>query len=174
MPDDRTADAARMGARDVRVTPLLLEDGTAVLVRRGFVPPVRAGAADPGEAPGPNGEVAVTGYLERSGTQPGFGPRDPADGVVTTVFHADVARIDQQTSAALLPMVLHLTAQDPPPGAADPRPQPAPTIDASSNLNYAFQWIAFTVIAAVGYAIVIWRVRRGVHPTDPAPAAPHR
>lgn len=147
------------------LTPLRTGDGEAILVRRGFVPPVRQGAPDPAAAPAVDGEVTVTGYLERSGRQPGFGPRDAEDGRLDIVFHADVERLDRQTSADLLPMVLHLRSQSPshPDG---PVPQPVPEIDASSNLNYAFQWFAFTAIALIGYAIVLYRrvvdQRRGV------------
>lgn len=152
------------GGFDV-LTPLELGDGRAILVRRGFVSPARPGSPEPGPAPAVDGEVTVTGYLELSGEQPGFGPRDRPEGTLDTVFHADVQRLDQQTSADLLPMVLHLQQQSPthPDG---PVPQPVPEIDASTNLNYAVQWFSFTAIVAIGYGIVLYRKvvdhRRGV------------
>lgn len=141
------------------LTPLVLEDGGAVLVRRGFVPPDRVAGADPTVAPPPDGEVTVTGWLELSGEQPdGIGARDPDRGTLDTVFHADVERIDQQTSADLLPMVLRLASQDPAPAGELPRPQPLPDGDAGGqNLSYAVQWFTFTAIVVVGYAVGLRR-----------------
>ena len=140
------------------LTPLVLDDGTAVLVRRGFVPPAQVAGAEPATAPPPSGEVTVTGWLERSGEQPdGLGARDADTGTLETVFHADVERIDQQTSVDLLPMVLHLSEQDPPQPDLLPVAQPVPEVDLSQNLSYAAQWFVFTAIAVVGYGIVLWR-----------------
>ncbi len=146
------------------LTPLVLGDGTAVLVRRGWVPPSRTAGVDPSDAPPPDGEVAVTGWLERSGEQPdGIGARDPDTGTLETVFHADVERIDRQVSADLLPMVLHLSASDPASAGDLPIPQPVPEVDTTQNLSYAVQWFVFTAIAAIGYAIVLWRKVREPH-----------
>ena len=144
------------------LTPLVLDDGQAVLVRRGFVPPERVAGVAPTEAPPPDGQVTVTGWLERSGEQPdGIGARDPDRGTLDTVFHADVERIDQQTSADLLPMVLHLASQDPPPAEDLPVPQPLPDgDDGDQNLSYAVQWFSFTAIAVIGYAAVLRRRTR--------------
>lgn len=148
------------------LTPLDLGDGTAVLVRRGFVPPDGPSSPDPtGDVP-VEGTVTVTGFLEVSGEQPrGIGARDAPDGVLSTVFHADVGRIDQQTSADLLPMLVHLTGQEPSDGDL-PVPQPAPAPDPSQNLSYTIQWFAFATIVGVGYVVVLARRvrdhRRGV------------
>ncbi len=146
------------------LTPLRLDDGQAILVRRGFVPPTQMAGTDPTVAPPPSGEVTVTGWLELSRPQPsgfgaGFAPSDPDSGQLDTVFHSDVARIGQQTSADLLPMVLHLAEQDPAQDQPLPVPQPLPEPDLSQNLSYAVQWFVFTAIAIIGYAIVLWRKR---------------
>ena len=144
------------------LTPLQLDDGMAVLVRRGFVPPARVSGTEPTVAPPPGGEVTVSGWLEvptrqPSGWRTAFSPSDPADGTLDTVFWADVDRIDQQTSDDLLPMVLHLAEQDPAPDGPLPVPQPVPEVDLSQNLSYAVQWFVFTAIAVIGYGIVLWR-----------------
>ena len=144
------------------LTPLQLDDGTAVLVRRGFVPPSRAAGTEPTPAPPPGGEVTVTGWLELSGQQPGFGPTDPATGRLETVFNADVPRIDQQVTPDLLPMVLHLRDQDPAQGDL-PLAQPVPEVDLSQNLSYAVQWFIFAAVVVVGYGIVL---RRKWHVTE--------
>ena len=141
------------------LTPLVLDDGRAVLVRRGWVPPAQAAGAEPTPSPPPEGEVTVTGWLEQSGSQPsGIGARDPSEGRLDTVFHADVDRIDQQTSADLLPMILRLESQAPAREGDLPIPQPLPDgDDGAQNLSYAVQWFAFTAIAGVGYAVVLRR-----------------
>ena len=150
------------------LTPLVLDDGRAVLVRRGWVPPAQAAGAEPTPSPPPAGEVTVTGWLEQSGTQPsGIGARDAPTGTLDTVFNADVERIDQQTSADLLPMVLRLASQRPAPAGDLPIPQPLPDgDDGTQNLSYAVQWFAFTAIAVVGYALVL---RRRVHDARATP-----
>jgi len=142
------------------LTPLLLDDGTAVLVRRGFVPPARQGSADPMPASAQSGTVTVTGWLEQSVSQPRFGARDPDDVELRLVFHPDVGRIDQQTSADLRPMVLHLATESPTPPEGAPTPQPVPDRDAGQHLSYAIQWLSFAAIAVIGYAVVIRRVLR--------------
>lgn len=144
------------------LTPLDLGDGRLVLVRRGWVPPTTTTGTEPRPAPPPEGTVTVTGWLERSGEQPGFGPTDPDEGDLDIVFNADVARLDQQIDGDLVPMLLHLSTQDPPQPKELPLPQPAPEFDARSNLSYAVQWFAFTAIAAIGYGIVLWRRVRGM------------
>lgn len=159
------------------LTPLNLGDGTAVLVRRGFVPP--DGPSSPTAAVDVPiaGTVTVTGFLETSGAQPdGFGARDPDTGRLATVFHADVERLDRQTDADLLPMLVHLTAQVPGDGPL-PVPQPAPTPDPSQNLSYTIQWFAFAAIVGAGYVIVLARRvrdhRRGID-SDLDPLLRHR
>lgn len=150
------------------LTPLDLGDGTAVLVRRGFVPPVRQGAADPLD-PGPpaEGVVEVVGWLEESQPQPSFGATDPDEGVLDTVFNADIDRLDRQTALPLQPAILHLQEATPTSSGEFPVPQPAPDLSDNSNLSYALQWFSFTLIVGVGYAIVLRRRLRGLdRPTD--------
>ncbi len=159
LPDEEVAhrnrDLSGQGGFDW-LTPLQVADGTAVLVRRGFVPPTRIAGTEPTSAPPPEGEVTVTGWLELSGQQPGFGPTDRGTGPLETVFNADVARIDQQVTPDLLPMVLHLREQDPAQGDL-PIAQPVPEVDLSQNLSYAVQWFIFATIAVVGYGLVLRR-----------------
>lgn len=157
----RNRDLAGQGGFDW-LTPMVLDDDTAVLVRRGFVPPNRVAGAEPTVAPPPSGEVTVSGWLELPDEQPtgftaGFAPSDPATGELDTVFHADVDRIEEQTSVDLLPMILHLAEQEPPQPDVLPVAQPVPEVDLSQNLSYAVQWFVFTAIAVVGYGIVLWR-----------------
>ena len=139
------------------LTPLDLGGGTTLLVRRGWVP--RTMDTPPvTDAPPPSGTVTVTGILERSVDQPGFGARDPEDGVLARVFHPDTARLDRQMSGTLLPVVLRMDAL---PGASattlPAAPEP-PGLDEGSHLSYAAQWHLFAVLALGAYAFW-WRSR---------------
>jgi surfeit locus 1 family protein len=139
------------------LTPFDLGGGVTVLVRRGWVPttmdtpPVR-------DAPPPRGIVTISGVLERSVAQPGFGARDPDDGILARVFHPDTERLDRQMSGALLPVVLRMDAL---PGATAvtlPAAPEAPTLDEGSHLSYAAQWHLFGLLALGAYGFW-WRVR---------------
>lgn len=163
LPDGQVAQRNRsldgQGGFDL-LTPLEVTEGplagTAVMVRRGWVPPVEPAAATPTPDRPRDGEVEVTGFLEVGATQPSFGARDDPDADTDVVFHADLSLLGRRLDVPVAPMLVHLRTQTP--GDGDlPVPQPAPAHDATQNLSYALQWAAFTIIVAVGYAIVLWR-----------------
>lgn len=142
------------------LTPLDLTDGGTIVVRRGWVPfdnelrPPVADAAPPG------GTVTVEGYLERSIPQP-TGPltqRDPAEGALDIVFHADLARLGPQLGSDVLPMLVHLEQQSPPTDGELPVPAPRPALDDGPHLSYAIQWFSFALIGAGMYGL--WLRRR--------------
>lgn len=152
------------------VTPLRTDDGT-ILVRRGWVPFELDDPPVPEAAP-PSGEVTVTGYLERSESQPeGFGQRDPEEGYLPRVFRVDVARLDRQITDDLLPVVLHLEEQTP--GQSGPLPvvAPRPEFSATTHLSYAVQWFVFAAIALVAY--LAW-LRKRLRSPDDSPTSPDR
>jgi surfeit locus 1 family protein len=153
------------------LTPLELADGTPVLVRRGWVP--RELDTPPvDEAAPPPGEVTVEGVLTRSVDQPTgwLGARDPGEGVLTHVFHADTDRLDRQVDGELFPLVLHLEDADATTADGLPFPQPRPERDEANHLSYAIQWHSFAVIALVTYAV--WWLRRSRTGGDTEPARP--
>ena len=133
------------------LTPLELESGAVVLVRRGWVPSsVDEPGTDLTEAPA--GVTTVTGVLERPVDQPGFGANDPDEGVLERVFHTDTARLDRQVEGSLFPMVLRIdTELDNPTRDQLPFPVGTPELDEGSHLSYTVQWHSFAVIGLVGY-----------------------
>lgn len=147
--------------------PLELGDGTLVLVRRGWVPR-ELGPPPLEDAAPPAGEVTVEGYLERSVPQPGFGPRNPAEGELAVIQVPDVDRIARQLPGPTFPMIVRLTAQDPPPVASDavaarglealPAIHPQEPFDEGSHLSYAMQWHTFALLALIAY-VAFWRTR---------------
>ena len=140
------------------LTPLVLDDGTALVVNRGWVPVTGEQALSAVAAP-PEGPVAVEGLLEVSQTRGSFGPSDPSGQVLERLSRVDLDRLQEQVDADLLPVWLQLEAQDPPPGP-QPTPVEPPELTEGPHLAYAFQWFTFTAIALVGYPMILRRRAR--------------
>ena len=136
------------------LTPLILDDGTAVLVDRGWVPAPAGGALESPEVPAaPTGRVTVVGQIHLSESRPASVER--RDG------RLDTRRINLPRLAGELPFPVYgayilLTEQTP---AADPAffPIPIPHEDAWQNGGYAVQWWLFAGMVLVLYG---WQARR--------------
>ncbi len=145
------------------VTPLVLADGTAVLVDRGWVPPSGDGAvAAPAAPPAPAGTVTVVGQIHRSESRPA--PLERRDGRI------DTRRIAVPKLAGEMPYPTYgayvlLTAQTP---AADPAfvGIPIDHEDSWQNGGYAVQWWLFAVMALFAFG---WQARKEAHGDQPAP-----
>ena len=148
------------------LTPLVLDDGTAVVVNRGWVPVTGEQALSPVAAP-PGGEVEVQGLLEQTQTRGSFGPTDPDDEVLDTLSRVDLDRYQEQVDADLYPVWLQLEAQDPPQGV-QPTPVEPPELSEGPHLGYAVQWFTFTLIALIGYPMILRRRARQAPEPDEA------
>ncbi len=144
------------------VTPLLLGDGTAVLVDRGWNPPAPGGAmARPDVPAAPGGEVTVVGRVHASESRPG--PVERRDGRI------QVRRVSMAQLATQLPYPVYggyvlLTEQTP---AADPAFVGIPVEQQSAlqNGGYAIQWWIFAAMVLAAYGWAAWRE---AHPKAPA------
>ncbi len=151
------------------LTPLRLDDGTAVVVNRGWVP-LQAGLEVQPEWAPPAGEVRVEGLLVETQTRGRFGSIDPEGERLDELARADVGRIQQQVDEDLVPAVLQLDQQDPAQSGDFPVAVGRPSLDEGPHLNYAGQWFIFSAIAAVGYGLILRRVARS-RAADAADAA---
>ena len=156
----------RAGAGYHVLTPLDLDDGSTVLVRRGSVPFDNDLRPPVDTARPATGRVVVQGTLETSVPQP-TGPiaqRDPESGELAIVFNADLARLAPQLvgdEGRLLPMLVRLEVVAPDGPDELPLAVPPPAPDLGPHLSYAIQWFSFAVIALAMYALWLWRRVRG-------------
>lgn len=140
------------------LTPLILGDGTAVAVDRGWVPleddrPPLADAAPP------EGTVRVSGVLLPPETGTAASPVEPSP-TETTFAKVDLGALAGQVPYPLVPAYLLLAEQDPAPGGL---PLVAPLPDPGGgppHLSYAIQWFSFATIAVVGFVVLVRREHR--------------
>ncbi|GIF08592.1 SURF1 family cytochrome oxidase biogenesis protein [Actinoplanes siamensis] len=161
------------------LTPLMLADGTAVLVDRGWVPPATGGATAAPQVPAaPAGEVTVVGQIHLSESRPA--PIERRDGRLDT-RRINLSRLADELPFPVYGAYLLLTEQTPANDAAFAR-IPIDHEDAWQNGGYAVQWWLFAVMALVLYGYQARREARGANVTagerpkpggtgDAAPAA---
>lgn len=140
------------------LTPLLLADGRAVVVNRGWIPAVGHPTLPP-DAAAPSGQVSVRGLLQATQRRGSFGPVDPPDGRLDTLARVDLERLGQQVAEPLYPLYLQLEAQEPPAGDL-PALVPPPPRDEGPHLSYAIQWFTFAVMGVGAYGLIIRRTAR--------------
>jgi cytochrome oxidase assembly protein ShyY1 len=144
------------------LVPLVLEDGSALLVDRGWLPNGTSGS-HPGEAPDavpapPSGTVEVVARLRPS--EPQHGQRPPA-GQVASI---NLDKLAGLTGYSLYPAYGGLVSEHP--GAAtSPTALQAPELDGGEGINasYAVQWLLF---AALALGFPFWFVRRARRSAD--------
>jgi surfeit locus 1 family protein len=144
------------------LTPLVLEEGSAVVVNRGFI-----GFNTTGEfaaPPAPAGEVEVEGVLLQSEQRGRFGASDPDSGDLTVLARVDLRRVAEQVDYDVVPAYVQRVSSDPEEVTAEGDPELVPLglpePSEGPHLSYAVQWFTFTTIALVGYALLLRRVAR--------------
>jgi surfeit locus 1 family protein len=131
------------------VTPLLLDDGTAVLVQRGWFPRDQADRTRIVAPPPPEGRVEVQGRIA-----PGPGRIYEFAGAASGAIrqNLNVEAYARETSLSLRP--LSVVQEDGPHTPQDglQRHWPLPAADVQKHYGYAFQWFALSALALILYA----------------------
>jgi surfeit locus 1 family protein len=140
------------------ITPLVLSDGTALLVNRGWIP-LEIGEAGPpaSAAPPPSGTIEIGGLIRLTQVRRSIGPIDPDEGVLKVVARVDIDRLAQQIPFGLVPV--YVVEQGGPSSAFPRLVEPPNVTDEGPHLSYAIQWFAFALIGAVGYLFLLRRAR---------------
>jgi cytochrome oxidase assembly protein ShyY1 len=154
------------------LTPLVADDGRAVLVNRGWVPvPTDPDVAPASPAP-PAGTVVVEGRLRPPQDRGALGPGNRIDETRRTTPRVNVAAIAAWSGLDLAPAYVELTAADPAPTGDLPRPVPPPALGDGPHLSYAMQWFIFSTVPVIGWVIVVRReLRRAQGRLRPGEAA---
>jgi cytochrome oxidase assembly protein ShyY1 len=132
------------------VTPMQLDDGSLVLVDRGFVTDATAVPA------APTGMVTVIGRLREPEGRHLGGLTDPS-GDLTEVQRIDIDRLAPQLPAPVAPVFIALLDSTPDQGDP-PTPIRDPELSSGPHLSYMIQWWVFSAAAVAGWVIA---VRRG-------------
>lgn len=140
------------------LTPLVLADGSVIVVDRGWVP---LDVDQPGAAEGapPSGEVNLVGVLFASEGDPPSAIGN-ATTTETTLSKIDLARIQSQLPYRVDPLYLLLQHQTPGQSSALPIPSPLPELSNGPHLDYAIQWFTFATIALGGFLVLALREGR--------------
>ncbi|GAB3499882.1 SURF1 family protein [Nocardiopsis coralliicola] len=141
------------------LTPLVTEDGAALLVNRGWVEQPPTSAEQPDVPPPPAGEVTVTARMQVPETPESTGIRDRGGLPEGQVMLVDVDTIADGLPYPVFGSYGELTEQSPPSDPA-PEPVPEPETNLGMNASYAFQWWVFSGVAVVGWFFLMRRELR--------------
>ncbi|WP_017601990.1 SURF1 family cytochrome oxidase biogenesis protein [Nocardiopsis lucentensis] len=163
----------RDGSRGVGfhvLTPLVTDDGAAVLVNRGWIPPGETARDTPEVPPAPEGEIEVKGRLQFSETEENTGVHDRGGLPEGQIMIVDVDALAEELPYPVYGGYVELTSQDPVP---DPAPERVATqeLESGMSLSYAVQWWVFTLIAIGGWVFLVRREVRDAREARSAPGA---
>ena len=134
------------------VTPIVTDEGWAVLVNRGWVP--LSMDSTPVEARPEAGKHRVEGWVQLTQTRPSLGPEDlPGDQVVFN--RVDIGRMSEQITHSLAPVFIVASGEEDSdlPALVDP-----PDFgDEGPHLAYAIQWFGFAAVALIGFYFLVRR-----------------
>jgi surfeit locus 1 family protein len=129
------------------VTPLVLADGRALLVQRGWQPRDFLDRSRVAAVPTPPGEVAVAGRLAPPPARLFEFEAEPGARIRQNL---DVAAFARETGLALLPLsVLQREPVQAPDGLL--REWPSPLVGVDRHHGYAFQWFGLSALVVILY-----------------------
>jgi surfeit locus 1 family protein len=139
------------------LTPLVLDDGTTLVVNRGFQFN-DGGRVDP--EPAPDGPVSIEGTVT-TWEDDGCGVRRDDAGEPVGMACLRRSAAEEAFGGDVLPVVVQRQTSTPPEADAL-APVPLPELDAGPHRSYAVQWFIFAALTAVVYVLILRRVARRV------------
>jgi cytochrome oxidase assembly protein ShyY1 len=133
------------------LTPLVTQQGPAVLMVRGWVPDGPTAESLPDVPAAPRGTVTVTARLRPS--EPASSTGTPPKGQVTRI---DVSQIARPLPYRVYGGYGEVTAEQPEPRTTPTR-LPPPEPSEGPHLAYAVQWFLFAAMALGGYVVLARR-----------------
>ncbi len=144
------------------LTPMLLADGSAVIVDRGWVPAVGGQLIGSAATVIATNDVVVRGIAHTSSA---LGAKDAvtSSGTLLSLPRVDLDRIGRGLPYRLRPIWIQAQSETPdPPKGAPALPQPPPP-DQVNHMEYTIEWFSFALIGIIGWpvALVAFSRRRG-------------
>lgn len=139
------------------VVPLVTQDGTALLVDRGWMASDNQGASPTDLPEPPSGEVTVEGWVRADATGDSTAVDDHSTRAISSA--AIGAALDRPVYGGFV----ELRSEDGQP-AAGLEPVELPELDNGPHFFYGLQWWFFGLLAIVGFgylAVDEWRTRNG-------------
>ena len=138
------------------LVPFRLDDGTVLLVDRGWVPPGESQPLPDAVPAPPEGEVTVVVRL-RPGEQLPRSGRTAPEGQVPTIHLATIAGlIGPAVGSDLEQSAYGMMVSETPAPATRPDAVESPSEDPGPYLSYAVQWILFAVM---GFVFIFYVIR---------------
>ena len=134
------------------LTPFQLDSEEIILVNRGFEP--TTADKETTIPPAPIGEVTILAHARVNEQQPQTAPRTDVD--PKQVYGINTEQIGQIEGLTLAKDYVQLS--DDQPGLL--HFIPIPKLDRGNHLSYGFQWIAFGIMAPLGFGYFLWSEAR--------------
>ncbi len=135
------------------LTPLYVDELSAVIVNRGWVP-LEFDSPPVDQAQPPDGVVSVEGIVRYPLSGSNLANTDGATGKLDIVARVDLERLNRKIGGDLATFYVELTSLAPP-GTSQPIPAGIPEVSEGPHLSYAVQWFSFALVSTIGYAALI-------------------
>ncbi len=150
------------------LTPLLMSNGAAVLIDRGWVPAVGDLLTSSASSVVATSTVVIRGIAHTSST---LSTQDAVttSGKLLSLPRVDLIRIGSGLPYKLSPIWIQAQSETPMPAADAPAlPQPPPP-DQVNHMEYTIEWFSFALIGIIGWPIALigFSRRRGGFSTPP-------
>lgn len=137
------------------VNALVLDDGSVLIVNRGFLPGAQTAP------PPPTGEVTVTGRVRLSQKAKLGQPSDDGSQTLTQIRRVDLEALAQQFDARVQPVYIDQLDLSSEP--ASMRQVAPPDLGGGPpHLSYTVQWFIFSVAVAVGWVLAVRKSARAL------------